>query len=216
AMQAIQNFCSEELGGFYLDILKDRLYTTAANSGPRRAAQSALREILLVLNKLIAPVLSFTAEEIWAVMHPASDDSVFLHRFHDLPELPGEAELLQRWSRLRAIRAGVMKDIEAQREAGKVGSSLQAEVRISAGPQDADLLRSLGDDLRYVLITSQAGVDTAADGASVQCTVVPSPHAKCERCWHYRADTGADPSHPTLCARCFSNLFGAGEQRFYA
>jgi isoleucyl-tRNA synthetase len=218
AMQAIQQFCSEELGGFYLDILKDRLYTAGVDSRPRRAAQSALREILHTLTKLMAPVLSFTAEEIWSTLHAGNSDSVFLHQYHDLTKVVGASELQGKWSRLREIRAMAMKDIEEKRTGGEVGSSLQAEVVFRASPDDAALLDGLGDDLRFVMITSRAVVEGLSSTTSTDpvCLVTASKHPKCERCWHYRADVGSNADHPTICGRCVSNLFGEGEKRFYA
>ncbi len=215
AMQAIQHFCSEDLGGFYLDVLKDRLYTSARDSRARRSAQSALQQILTSLTRLIAPVLSFTAEELWAVNHPGEATSVFLETYHVLPEVPAPGPLMARWSRIRELRAVAQKAIEDQRAAGEVGSSLQAEVTLRVPPQDKALLDSLGEDLKLVLITSAAVTELSGDD-QVAVTATPSTHAKCDRCWHYRADVGADAAHPAICGRCVSNLFGAGEARFHA
>ena len=216
AMQAIQNFCSEDLGGFYLDILKDRLYTTGADSKSRRAAQTALHHILQMLTRLIAPVLSFTAEEIWTVLHPAQIDSVFLHAYYVVPPVAGPEALKVRWAALREVRATVSKQLEEARTAGKIGSSLQAEVVLTTSGAELPLLRSFEDDLRFVFITSQARVAESAAVSGVEVTVEASPHPKCERCWHYRADVGSSAAHPTICGRCVNNLFGAGEHRFHA
>ena len=216
AMQAIQNFCSEDLGGFYLDILKDRLYTTGASSKPRRAAQTALHHILQTLMHLIAPVLSFTAEEIWSTLTADQQDSVFLHRHHALPTMGETATLRGKWSRLRELRALALKSIEEQRAAGAIGSSLQGELAFSATGNDYDLLASLGDDLRFVMITSRAIVNRVATDAAPGVSVTASAHTKCERCWHYRLDVGSNLEHPTICSRCVSNLFSEGEKRFYA
>jgi isoleucyl-tRNA synthetase len=204
----LQTFASEDLGAFYLDILKDRLYTTPADSKARRSAQSALYRITDALLKLMAPLLSFTAEEAWKVFR-ARPGTIFTETFASLPAVPDEHALVAKWTRLRAIRAEVQKKLEELREKGAIGSSLQAEVEIRASADDAALLRSLGDDLRFVLITSQARA--TADGAEIRVT--PSAHRKCERCWHWRSDVGADPAHPTICGRCVSNLFGSGEAR---
>ncbi|WP_153161655.1 isoleucine--tRNA ligase [Zoogloea sp. 1C4] len=212
-VQALQNFASEDLGAVYLDILKDRLYTTQANSTARRAAQSALWHILQSVVKLMAPILSFTAEEIWLLLGKDADDSVMLHTFHTLPAQEGEDTLLDKWTAIRAIRADVQKEIEAVRAAGQVGSSLQAEVEIRAAGGRYDLLASLDDDLRFVLICSKTTLVKAADEAAEAIVVTPSTHAKCDRCWHYRADVGHDAAHPELCGRCTSNLHGAGEAR---
>jgi isoleucyl-tRNA synthetase len=138
---------------------------------------------------------------------------VFEHTYHALPPVDQSAELLAKWQSLRAVRAEVLKQIEAERTAGHVGSSLQAEVTVNVPSEQAALLQSLGDELRFVLITSAAKV-AAADNTSIG--VVPSAHQKCERCWHYRADVGSVPAHPTICARCVSNLDGDGEARLYA
>ncbi|AAZ97810.1 isoleucyl-tRNA synthetase, class Ia [Thiobacillus denitrificans ATCC 25259] len=211
-VQKLQSFCSEDLGGFYLDILKDRLYTSAGDSRARRAAQNALHHLTHALVRWMAPILSFTGEEVWTQLADA-DDSVFLHTRHVLPEQGGEDELLERWARIRALRAEVQKELETVRVAGAIGSSLQAEVTLHATPSTAALLSSLADDLRFVLITSQARV-VGADADRVE--VAPSAAKKCDRCWHYRDDVDAHPEHPGLCGRCVSNLFGDGEARRHA
>jgi isoleucyl-tRNA synthetase len=212
--QRLTNFCSEDLGGFWLDILKDRLYTAGTASRARRSAQSALHHVTQMTLRLLAPMLSFTTEEAWAVLHAdAPDESIFFHTWKEvLPAQAGEPALLAKWKRLREIRAAVTKALEESRAAGAIGSSLQAEVELETGSEDAALLRSLGDDLRFVLITSKAEVREAV-AAEPRVLVTPSSHVKCERCWHYRADVGADAEHPTLCGRCISNLFGTGEAR---
>ena len=216
AMQAIQNFCSEDLGGFYLDILKDRLYTTGAKSKPRRAAQTALHHILHTLTRLIAPVLSFTAEEIWSTMHAANVDSVFLHDYYAIPTIANAVELQKRWQEIRAARNFILKDLELARTEGKIGSSLQAEVVARVDSAMGATLQSLRDDLRFVLITSAARVEIA-NGTNARTAIVsPSPHAKCARCWHYRADVRSNSEHATICGRCVDNLFGKGEKRVYA
>ena len=216
AMQRLQIFCSEDLGAFYLDVLKDRLYTSGADSRARRAAQTALWHILQMLTKLLAPVLSFTAEEIWQLAghSGARDESVFLELWHKLPAQADESALLARWSRLRELRALTTKRIEELRVAGSVGSSLQAEVTLLAAGDDFDLLNGLGDDLKFVLITSAARVQRGEGETRVEASA--STHEKCERCWHYRADVGADAAHPGLCGRCVSNLHASGEARQHA
>jgi isoleucyl-tRNA synthetase len=215
-VQALQGFCTEDLGAFYLDILKDRLYTTAADSLPRRAAQSALWHILQSFTRLMAPILSFTAEEIWALLTNDAQGSVMLQAFHALPTIEDEARLVEDWSRIRAVRAEAMKVIEDRRSEGKVGSSLQAEVEVHAAGEAYDLLAALGDDLRFVLISSKAVLVRAAGDSEAAVIAVPSAHAKCARCWHYRDDVGVDAAHPELCGRCVSNLHGAGEPRTHA
>jgi isoleucyl-tRNA synthetase len=212
-VQKLQGFCSEDLGGFYLDILKDRLYTSGADSRARRAAQNALFHIAQALTRWMAPILSFTGEEVWGELSGSSDDSVFLHTWHELPAQAGEADLLDCWTRIRAIRAEVQKELETVRVAGAIGSSLQAEITLQASPDTLALLAPLGDDLRFVLITSQARI-VAADTDHVEVT--PSAAKKCERCWHYRDDVDAHADHPGLCGRCVSNLYGDGEARTHA
>jgi isoleucyl-tRNA synthetase len=212
-VQRLQTYCSEDLGGFYLDVLKDRLYTTAKDSRARRSAQTALALIRDALLEWMAPILSFTAEEAWRIVHPA-EPSIFCRVWTDaLPRQPDADALAQKWARILAVRVLVQKELEALRAAGRIGSPLQAEVAIVAPPADHAALASLGDDLRYVLITSAASV---APGAALELAVAPSAHAKCERCWHYRADVDADPAHPGLCGRCVANLHGRGEPRAHA
>jgi isoleucyl-tRNA synthetase len=206
----IQTFCSEDLGAFYLDILKDRLYTTAAGSPARRSAQTALWHITTTLLRLIAPMMTFTAEEAFAVFSPNAAGTIFVEQYHLLPEDPDTERLMATWTRIREIRAEAMRAIESARESGAIGSSLQAELDIGVAGDDRALLAGLADDLRFVTITSRATV-TGAD--ALQVRVTPSPYAKCERCWHYRADVGLDAAHASLCGRCVSNLFGAGEPR---
>ena len=209
-VQKLQAFCSEDLGGFYLDILKDRLYTAGKDSKARRAAQNALYHVSHSLLRLMAPVLSFTADEAWPLFTRKPQDSVLLHSWYRFPE--AGSDLLARWEQLRAVRSEVQKELEAVRASGKIGSSLQAEVEISADSDRFELLASLGDDLRFVLITSQAKL--ARGGGEIR--VNPSANTKCERCWHYRADVGADPAHPEICGRCTANLYGEGERRIHA
>jgi isoleucyl-tRNA synthetase len=212
----LQTFASEDLGAFWLDILKDRLYTTQPDSKARRSAQSALHVVTDALLKLMAPLLSFTAEEAWRVFRRRDGGTIFTETFAALPAVPDEGQLLERWTALRAIRAEVQKRLEELREQGAIGSSLQAEVELRAAGPKAALLQSLGDDLRFVLITSQARVVPVAAAADESIVVTPSAAAKCERCWHWRGDVGIDPAHPGLCGRCVVNLFGAGEPRAFA
>jgi isoleucyl-tRNA synthetase len=201
----LQVYCSEDLGAFYLDILKDRLYTTAPGSLARRSAQTALWQITQAMLRWMAPFLSFTAEEAWKLV--GTSESIFLETYSDLGT-PDEA-LLAKWSRIRAVRELVNKQIETVRSEGRVGASLQANVALTVEPADHALLLSLGDDLRFALITS--AVSLSAGTPAVEVT--PSAATKCERCWHYCDDVGVDAAHPTLCGRCVTNLFGAGETR---
>jgi isoleucyl-tRNA synthetase len=208
----LQIYCSEDLGGFYLDILKDRLYTTAPGSLARRSAQTALWHISQAMLRWMAPFLSFTAEEAWKFVSTGKPgESIFAQTYSKFAA-PDEA-LLAKWGRIREIRDVVNKDIEAVRAEGKVGSSLQADLQLSAPADDFALLSTLGDDLKFVFITSAIAL---AAGETLATTVSPSTAQKCERCWHYRDDVGHDPAHPTICGRCTSNLFGAGESRSFA
>jgi isoleucyl-tRNA synthetase len=212
-VQRLQTYCSEDLGGFYLDVLKDRLYTTATRSAARRSAQTALALIRDALLKLMAPILSFTAEEAWKILHPA-DPTIFVHTWTEvIPDVPGADALVARWDRILEVRALVQKELEAVRQAGGIGSSLQAEVDIVADREHYPALASLGDDLRFVLITSAASVRR---GDALTIAVGTSHAPKCERCWHWRSDVGSDAAHPTLCGRCVANLYGAGEARSHA
>jgi len=202
----LQVYCSEDLGAFYLDVLKDRLYTTAPNSLARRSAQTALHRITHAMLRWMAPFLSFTAEEAWKSF--GASETIFLETYAELGT--PDAALLTRWARIRELRDLVNKDIENLRAAGQVGSSLQAHVILYLPPQDFALIDGLGEDARFVFITSQLRC-LASDVLRIE--VVPSTAPKCERCWHYRDDVGHDSAHPTLCGRCTSNLYGAGEAR---
>jgi isoleucyl-tRNA synthetase len=205
----LQIYCSEDLGAFYLDVLKDRLYTNAPKSLARRSAQTVLYRITHAMLRLMAPFLSFTAEEAWQAF--GSSESIFMETYSDLGT-PNEA-LLAKWTRIREIRDQVNKDIETLRADGKVGASLQASVNLQVAPEDHALLACLGNDLKFVFITSHI---ILAAGSEMLAKVSVSQDTKCERCWHYAPDVGVNPAHPTLCGRCDSNLHGAGETRLFA
>jgi isoleucyl-tRNA synthetase len=205
--QRLQSFCAEDLGAFYLDILKDRLYTSGAESKARRSAQQALHHITHSLVRLMAPILSFTAEELWQYFTAKKDDSVFFHTLYDVPGVEDGDALLAKWRRLRALRDPVRKEIEALRAGGKVGASLQAELDLSAEGEDFEAASSLGDELKFLMITSAARAHRGAPSVKV----TPSSNAKCDRCWHYRADVDGEG----LCGRCRLNLSGPGEPRQY-
>ncbi len=214
AVQKLVSFCSEDLGGFYLDILKDRLYTAGEHSPARRAAQSALHHITHAFMRLIAPILSFTADEIWQILTVNSDKSVFEDVWYQLPEHGLNEYDLNLWEELISIRSSSNIAIEGARIQGLVGSSLQAEIDINVSLELFNKLTSLGDDLRFVMLTSRATLLNENQLTGV--IVSPSVHKKCERCWHYRADIGSNAEHPAICGRCVSNLFGYGEVRKYA
>jgi isoleucyl-tRNA synthetase len=207
----LQLYCSEDLGGFYLDVLKDRLYTTAAKSHARRSAQTALWHITQAMLRWMAPFLSFTAEEAWTLFGKSASGTIFTETYWKF-ETPDEA-LIAKYSRIRVIRDEVNKAIEALRAEGKVGSSLQAEVQLIVPADDYALLSSLGQDVRFIFITS--AINLTAGGA-LSVSVNSSKHTKCERCWHYVEDVGNHAEHPTICGRCVSNLFGEGENRTHA
>jgi isoleucyl-tRNA synthetase len=202
----LQIYCSEDLGAFYLDVLKDRLYTTAPKSLARRSAQTALWRITHGMLRWMAPFLSFTAEEAWRTF--GASESIFMETFSDFGT--PDAALLAKWARIREIRDLVNKDIENLRTAGQVGASLQADITLQAPAADHALLASLGADIKFVFITSKVTLQTG-DQLAVQ--VAASQAVKCERCWHYADDVGQHAAHPTLCGRCISNLHGAGETR---
>ncbi|MBX9794170.1 MAG: class I tRNA ligase family protein, partial [Burkholderiaceae bacterium] len=173
------------------------------------SAQTALWHITNAMLRWMAPFLSFTAEEAWPIFAPGRSSSIFIETYSDTAGWADEA-LLAKWSRLREIREVANKQIETVRAAGQLGSSLQATISITANADDHALLASLGDGLKFVTITSEA---TLAAGPELAVSVTPSSAVKCERCWHYRDDVGHDAAHPTICGRCTSNLYGAGEIR---
>ncbi len=223
--QRLHQFCAVDLGGFYLDVLKDRVYTTRTDSRARRSAQTAMYHTLEALVRWMAPILSFTADEIWRYMPGTRGESVFLETWYPLPDDRDDALTSEAyWNDVLAVRTEVAREIEKARTAGALGASLEAEVDLYAdGALRAQLARS-GDELRFALITSEArlhdlaanpdaGVATGLAGLRVQ--VNPSAHAKCGRCWHRRADVGAHAGHPLLCGRCVTNL-AAGEDRRFA
>ncbi|MBC7780775.1 MAG: class I tRNA ligase family protein, partial [Proteobacteria bacterium] len=226
AMQRLLHFCSDDLGAFYLDILKDRLYTTAPHSHARRSAQSTLHDIAAMLIRLFAPVLTFTAEEAWAVLMRDAQASVFTTTWTQGPTdaapgavqrpAPPDPTLIARWETVREVRAAVLKELEALRSAGRIGSGLAAEVEVHAPAAQHTALAALADELRFVFITSGARVVRAEEGEGLRIVALPSEGVKCARCWHYRTDIGSHAEHPDICARCVGNLTGSGETREHA
>jgi isoleucyl-tRNA synthetase len=226
--QQVHHFCVQELGGFYLDIIKDRQYTTKADSVVRHSCQTALYHIAQALTRWVAPILSFTADEIYEAL-PGSDkaDSIFLTTWYDdLFELTADDAFGRDfWNRILDVKAAVNKSLEEARNEKLVKASLSTEVELFANDQiKADLTR-LGDELRFVLITSEAGVQsleaapesarsTELDG--LKLTIKASEQPKCERCWHHRPDVGQHADHPELCGRCVENVSGEGETRQFA
>ena len=222
--QRIHSFCVVELGGFYLDVIKDRQYTTQADSLARRSTQTALFHILEMFSRLIAPILSFTADEIWQNIPGARQESVFLSNFADgiadYPELSAFDDAF--WQQLLAVKTSVNKELEAKRAAKEVGASLSAEVDIYCDDALALSLASLESELKFALIVSRVAVhplceapagSSSTDLENVKLVVSASKHDKCERCWHHTQDIGQSSDHPTLCQRCIVNVDGEGEPR---
>ncbi|MGL4319196.1 MAG: isoleucine--tRNA ligase [Pseudomonas sp.] len=220
----VHNFCVQELGGFYLDIIKDRQYTTQADSIARRSCQSALFHIAEALVRWIAPILAFTADEIWQFMPGERNESVMLNTWYTgLQRLPQGFELDRAyWEQFTEVRAALNKELENLRASKAIGGNLQAEVTLFGDESLQQSLAKLGDELRFALITSAAAVAplseapadaVATDVPGLKLKIVKSAHAKCGRCWHFRADVGSHAAHPELCERCVDNIEGSGEVR---
>src|SRR5687768_16844862 len=227
--QKVLNFCVADLGGFYLDILKDRLYTTPRKGIARRSAQTALFHIAEAMVRWLAPILSYTADEIWSFLPGKRSESVFLETWHKLPPT-GDGGAID-WNLFILLKAAVAAELEKLRVAGTVGGSLDAEVEVFARDEFLEKLKSLGEELRFLLITSNAKVKRVSNAAGppvgaikvveiakeggVWIRVQASTAPKCERCWHHRPDVGSNPGHPTICVRCVDNVTGPGESRRY-
>jgi isoleucyl-tRNA synthetase len=228
--QKLHNFCAVDMGSFYLDVIKDRQYTTQKNSTARRSAQTAMYHIIEAMTRWLAPICSFTAEEIWQAIPGDHNDSVFLHTWYDrLREMDAtETMNFGFWTQLQQTRTLVSKQLEELRVAGKIGSSLDAEVDLYCDDELLKVLSALEDELRFVLITSYARVHAIGDApdSAASCTldndrplkiaVKACEHAKCVRCWHHREDVGRHAEHPELCGRCVDNVDGEGEPRRHA
>ena len=220
-MQLILNYCTNDLGGFYLDIIKDRQYTTQENSLARRSAQTALHHLTNAMVCWLTPVLSFTAEEVWQNMPQNNNDSVFLQTWYE--ELT-EGYNNEAIDKCRSINTYVRKQMETMRAEKEIGSSLEVEVDIYCDKEAFNLLSGLGDELRFVFITSYARVhlinkeatDCVDAGEGVKIKVSKSSHEKCVRCWHHREEVGSIKDHPELCSRCVDNAIGNGEKREFA
>ena len=221
----VHNFCIVDLSAFYLDVVRDRLYTTPAGSLARRSAQTALYQIAESMVRWLAPILSFTAEEIWRHLPGARAESVFLTTWHELPEAATHAV---DWPALIGLRRDVLRELEKLRDAGRIGAPLDAEADIYCVPAEYARFAALGDELRFFLITSAARVHSvsaappevvaATDAAreGVWVAVKPSAAAKCVRCWQRLPEVGRDSDHPELCGRCIVNVAGEGERRRFA
>ncbi|MEN8168651.1 MAG: isoleucine--tRNA ligase [Pseudomonadota bacterium] len=227
--QKLLKFCSIDMGSFYLDVIKDRQYTMQPDSLGRRSAQTAIYHVLEAMSRWMAPVLSFTAEEIWQNMPGERGESVFLEGWYLFPEMNlGELDLGY-WSEVMEVRDAVNRELEQLRNAGEIGANLQAEVTLTCGSEIHDKLGRLGDELRFVLITSTADIQlmaqqppaeaahyTLESGDEIWVAVAASAHQKCDRCWHYCEDVGSHTEHPQLCGRCVENVDGDGEEREFA
>jgi isoleucyl-tRNA synthetase len=222
--QEIHNFCVVELGGFYLDIIKDRLYTTGAESAPRRSAQTAVHQVAQAMVRWLAPILSFTAEEAWSYLPGTPNESVFLNTWHQFPAGAERISAID-WDAMISLKTDVARELERLRAMGSLGSSLEADVTVFVPEVLSKNFEALRDELRFLLITGQADIaalsslSTSAVKASrddVWIEVKPSNHLKCVRCYQLRADVGSDPRHPEICARCVLNVEGPGEERHFA
>ncbi len=224
--QLLHQFCVVEMGGFYLDITKDRQYTMQEDSVGRRSAQTAAYHIVQMLARWLAPILSFTADEIWKYIPGKNADSVFLEDWYQFEvDAAGSNERQSKWEMVISIRDEINKQLETLRVDGAIGSSLDAEVDLYCDENVTPQLSEIEDELRFVLITSYArlhnqdardevAIDSEIEGLSI--VVKPSLHSKCVRCWHHREDVGTDKTHPELCQRCIDNVDGEGESRLHA
>ena len=225
--QQIHNFCAQEMGSLYLDITKDRQYTMQEDSVGRRSSQTAMYHILEALTRWMSPILSFTADELWEHLPGERNESVFLNTWYeDLAPLAADTQLdLAFWNQVFEVRDATSKELEALRNDGKIKGGLTAEVSLYAEPELLDQLEKLGDELKFILITSRATllpaeqkpadvIATPVEGLSL--SLMPSDHERCDRCWHQTEQVGQDDTHPELCNRCIDNVDGAGEQRLFA
>jgi isoleucyl-tRNA synthetase len=222
--QEIHNFCVVELGGFYLDIIKDRLYTTGAQSPPRRSAQTALNHLAQAMVRWLAPILSFTAEEAWSHLPGIPNESVFFNTWHQFPAGAERVSAIN-WPALIALKADVARELERLRTLGSLGSSMEADVTVFVPDALSAQFAAMHDELRFLLITGDAKLapSSALPATAVRASqedlwieVKPSSSPKCVRCYQLRADVGSNPNHPQICARCVLNVEGAGEERRFA
>jgi isoleucyl-tRNA synthetase len=225
--QKVHNFCVIELGGFYLDIIKDRQYTAKTDGLARRSTQTAMYHITEILVRLIAPILSFTADEIWQFIPGKRGDSVLLTEFADgIEVLHARNDLSDAfWREVMEVKAAVNKELEIQRVEKRIGAALSAEVTLYCEDTLKSRLAALQNELRFVLIVSAVQLEPLSaapagaaetEMAGLRVQVVPSTYAKCVRCWHHRPDVGQHADHPELCGRCVDNISGEGEKRLYA
>ena len=225
--QKVHHFCVIDLGGFYLDIIKDRQYTAKADGLARRSAQTAMYHVLEALTRWLAPIISYTAGEIWQYLPGERSDSVFLETWYQgLVKLDEKSTMTQEfWQQVMLVRNAVSKELEKSRGKGEIGSSLNAELELYCNPEYLEILNQLACELHFIFITSNASVmaeqhspedaiQTELEG--IKLKVIVSEHHKCVRCWHQRYDVGEHAEHPELCGRCVENVAGNGEHRHYA
>ena len=225
--QKVHHFCVIDLGGFYLDIIKDRQYTAKADGLARRSAQTAMYHVLEALTRWLAPIISYTADEIWQYLPGERSDSVFLETWYQgLVKLDEKSTMTQEfWQQVMLVRNAVSKELEKSRGKGEIGSSLNAELELYCNPEYLEILNQLACELHFIFITSNASVmaeqhspedaiQTELEG--IKLKVIVSEHHKCVRCWHQRYDVGEHAEHPELCGRCVENVAGNGEHRHYA
>jgi len=223
--QKILHFCSIELGGFYLDITKDRQYTVKTEAKARRSSQTAMYHVIEALTRWLAPITSYTADELWNAMPGERSESVFLETWYEgLFPLDANAEISHKtWDVVMAVRETVAKNLESKRTEGSIGSSLNAEVELRVSGNAFVELKKIESELHFVFITSKVTLieeinpsDASEQGVVFEAKITPSEHTKCVRCWHQRPDVGTNTEHPELCGRCVENVAGAGEVRHYA
>lgn len=214
-VQELVGFCSENLGGFYLDILKDRLYTSKVDGFARRSAQSVLYHIINALLLMLSPILCFTADEAWECLYNDIEDSTLYHTNYIIPEILSKDKILARWDIVYKSRELIFKELESKRVSGVIGSSLQAHLVINASSDLYNVLHVFGGDLKFVYMTSEVSLyNSNTDTTTI--SVTQSEDRKCERCWHYSDTVGSNEEHSTICSRCVDNLFGSGEHRILA
>ncbi len=213
AIQELVNYCSEDLGGFYLDILKDRLYTSKADCHARRSCQTVLYHLTKSLALMFSPILCFTADEVWETIQNDKSDSTLYHTYHQVPVIHDSEMLQYKWGQIEELRVIILKELENKRVEGVIGSSLQADLVIKAEEQLFEILSALGNDLKFVYMVSSVVIEKAT---TTDVTVIPSSNLKCERCWHYSDTVGSNHEHNTICNRCVENVVGNGEIRQFA
>ena len=222
AFHKIHNFCANDLGGFYLDVLKDRLYTCASDSVARKSCQTTLYQILEALVRWISPILSFTAEEAWRSYHSDLESVHLTEWFEDWITLSEGSISESDWEQVLKIRSEVNKIIESSRSSGLIGSALEAEIELFCSSDLKNILDKFSEELRFVFITSEAKVrhendeEEETELAGLKLKIVKTKEKKCDRCWHSRPEVGSAEEHPTLCSRCIENIEGRGEVRLFA